>query len=1044
MAPDGAFLINQGGHVHGGMMQPLRGSGDHPQAVNPAPAQTMHYISSDPSQAHPNFRQGMPQQPITSHHHVQHHQLSNPTSAAPAESHSTSAHAKPPPLMTRFPRSYEPSQQNAIASLPSPSPSSASRRESIDHVALSREHYTQSPLGYTSNTTHPSHYDTRGSHSEPILVHPHSAARRPSDSQIPPHSQFHASQGFPTNPVQPVQPLQNDGHHHNQQTGNQMHGPPFDRAFHSRQLGHMPQPAGQPVPNQSQLHQAHRASLNDPSSQSSHGPPPTSNPQLFQQRPQPPPNHVTRDPNHPSHAQPFQLASHREEAPPMSHLPPQSEHRPPPQSRPMDPMDQVGSLLQQHAAPLIMGAWNRIHTDMRTVVSSLVASHQTALSAQVARTKALEASVKSYAAEIQCQAERIQELEGRRRALKARLRETQDDLAVAQQERDIGREELGKHWEENQGLHRQLAIAHSGSNAAMEGESREGDEVERLRDQVRELIITMNQQTRRTAMPTGDTEKEKVLAQTMKTAMASRGFQRGVAAVLASAHQEIQATMWKPSVEGDHNSELVSSISAPHYDTARSSDEDVASGRDTTSLVVDGYQDSEMRLLRREDEHHFVHKGRPEKRRYANMGELPDGGDGERATKRNRLDLPAEIPVWVKDEEVEVVFNERGADDAPKSAGILKETTLSEPPTSDAKGGEEGPTTCTREQTPERPLSEPLDGTCVEEESSQGMQVDQEERAGEEDGRDRSPPTRQASSASLPMASASEVSGACMNIDDDKEEGELPEEGEVPLKDRISPRCAGPEFAEPTSVGWVSSSSHVEAVAAPHASASLGRSHAGTPVQRERSASASSVHCAVSSTSGRAQSATSATSWLALPSSSRVPAHSTSNPSFESGPLINRLTSPPVRGPSGPTFVPYYPSHAAPPYSSIPASSARSQANANMRGRPRAASLFKPSSIPVAPAYTVEERLIPFVFHTTPRKYVCTFCASRYKNADPQTVWPPIPTFPIPGTSTSKLLAHCQKSHSSPCEHLAKMTDDELRQRKDKIVIGLEREKPFS
>lgn len=382
-----------------------------------------------------------------------------------------------------------------------------------------------------------------------------------------------------------------------------------------------------------------------------------------------------------------------------------------------------------------------------------------------------------------------------------------------------------------------------------------------------------------------------------------------------------------------------------------------------------------MRLLRSEDEHHFMHKERPEKRRYANMEGLTDGADGERATKRNRLDLPAEIPVCVKDEEVDVIFDEGGADDAPDSASIDEETTSFEPHTSNVKGGEEGPMTRARERSPEQPLIEPLSSTRVEEEPSQSMQVDQAGPAGEEDGRDRSPPTRQASPDSLPMASALEVSGASMNSDDDKEDGELPEEGEVPLKDRISPRCAGPEFAQPASAGWVSSPSHTEAVTVPRGPASLGRSHANTPVQRERSASASSAHRAVSSTSGRARSATSTTSWLALPSSSRAPAHSTSNPSFESGPLINRLPSSPVRAPSGPTFVPYYPPHATPPYSSIPASSAKSQANARMGGRPRAASLFKPSAIPVAPAYTVEEKLIPFVFHTTPKKYVCTFCA---------------------------------------------------------------------
>lgn len=182
-----------------------------------------------------------------------------------------------------------------------------------------------------------------------------------------------------------------------------------------------------------------------------------------------------------------------------------------------------------------MEAWNNIHTDMRALVANLVASHKNAISAHMARSQVLQAQVNSFASEIQAQRTRIHELENQRRVVKTRLRETQEALSSAQQERDIGREELGRHWQDKQDLQRQLAIerARPGSVGTGEGASEEGgaDEVHRLRRQVRELVMAMKLQTKlKPAVPAGETAREMILAQTMKSAMASSEFQRGIAA----------------------------------------------------------------------------------------------------------------------------------------------------------------------------------------------------------------------------------------------------------------------------------------------------------------------------------------------------------------------------------------------------------------------------------------------------------------------------------------------------------------------------------
>lgn len=407
-----------------------------------------------------------------------------------------------------------------------------------------------------------------------------------------------------------------------------------------------------------------------------------------------------------------------------------------------------------------------------------------------------------------------------------------------------------------------------------------------------------------------------------------------------------------------------------------------------------------------------------------------DEESSERASKRNRRimvepedKLPAEISVRIKPEpvEVEMDLGSRGADDTLVMTDITGEAAPPEPPTSRAKIEVEEPTIGASQGSPELSRIQPFHNIQVEKEPREQMRVDRGEREAVIPQLMRQPsPVRAPQRSTLDVSAPSSVDSG-----DEEEDGELSpehveqvallhqrvEEGEITLASPVSMKGAMNELDATAHQGSVSTGSPPanKDVAICHSTVPNDGPHVTATSERACSASTSSIHFPASLLSDPVKPPTSAPSWLALPSSSRapivtlpgdplpikrtstpvlstlappianLPPKPSNNQSFRPVPTGPRLSSSPGRASSSPKIIPYYPPHVphVAPQTSKAASTSRYQfqADASSSRRPRPVSLFKPASVPTPSVYSVEERLIPFVFHTTPKKYVCTFCA---------------------------------------------------------------------
>ncbi|KAF7981815.1 hypothetical protein HWV62_31931 [Athelia sp. TMB] len=728
-----------------------------------------------------------------------------------------------------------------------------------------------------------------------------------------------------------------------------------------------------------------------------------------------------------------------------------------------------------------MEAWSRIHSDMRTLVANIVAGHDATLAAQVTRTQMAETQAKSYAAQIHNQHERIHELEGAHRELKTRLRQVEEELLAAQQERDVGRGELVGQWERNQELHRQLAAAQAGSSTAGEGEREQTVEVERLRGQVRDLVVALK--VKRMAAPDDDGGRERRLAETMKTVLTSSEFQRNVAAILNSTHDqtlqsqaEVEGATLEPPVPSGDNVAPISPISLRHLSHTHSSTEHPTSREGSAPTLVHDYPGSDGEIRIREDERRFMHQGRPEKRSHAVAEHGFAGHDhGERARKRSKVQdsarFPADDHVRVKDEEVEVSFSRMGAGRNP----------LARPPPSKVKTEPRDHPMEALEGPREELLAEPLiQDRLVQEPDDSGdhIRVDRAE-APQIPARHSAPPavamSPQAATAPSPLVlqdthtapdptdgtrvleqqrteerrpspqvtRAPSVVGPHMAItlealgqyaDSDEEEGEI-----VPKATTLPAAITAPlmELNEGAPAPMASSSSSVsmELDSEPPE-----REENEVPVNKGSTAYArTEVQPRMTTPSPAAHMPTVTRPDPPCLAEEPIPHSSTDNKilSTKSPSTLASSTSPPAttfRGDKN-LGAPAAPSNAA------RFTNASQPSNTSMVSQtlPEARA---PSDSRYSPHYRTQGSTYhppPPSRSNRPVEVPQGWARTRYTNADPQTCWPPIPSFPIPATKPAKLLAHCQNTHAVACEKLSKMTENELQEWKEKLVNGMSR-----